>query len=210
MSTRLKKIKLGNATKGVDMGYYFHEIDGNEHPKLSLLWLLEYRCDVLKADNITLTGRDDYLLQLVRGKAKSKVWRSFAPSNVRALLTASNRHQQVLATASPTSPSRRRSNVHSRGACWLHGNPWGWCHRGCLEETMLGWMLWWNYKDRWGTSKSQLKGDLEVGFPNGWLPVLNPPHALGGWGTKGYVISSLHWDGGADECPASPIPPRAC
>ena len=58
----IKKIKLGNPTKGVDMAYYFHKIDGSEHPKLFLLWLLEYCRNVLKADNITLTGKVDCLL----------------------------------------------------------------------------------------------------------------------------------------------------
>ena len=56
--------------KGYD---YFHEIYGNKHPKLFLLWLLEYRRNILDADNITLTGKVDCLLQLVGGEAKSQV-----------------------------------------------------------------------------------------------------------------------------------------
>ena len=69
----IKKIKLGNSTKGVDMAYYFHKINGSEHPELFILWLLEYCRNVLKADTITLTGNVNCLLQLIRGEAKSKV-----------------------------------------------------------------------------------------------------------------------------------------
>ena len=87
----IKKIKPGDSTKGVDMAYYFHEIDGSEHPELFLLWLLEYRRNVLKADNITLTGKVDCLMQLVRGEAKSKVARSFESTDVRSALTAPER-----------------------------------------------------------------------------------------------------------------------
>ena len=51
----IKKIKLRDANQPVNMAHYFHKIVGNKHPKLFLLWLLEHRCIVLKADNITLT-----------------------------------------------------------------------------------------------------------------------------------------------------------
>ena len=87
----IKKIKLGNSTQGVDMAYYFNEIDGNKHPELFLLWLLEYCCNVLKADNITLNGKVDCLLQLVQGKGKSKVARSFELTDIQSTLTASER-----------------------------------------------------------------------------------------------------------------------
>ena len=58
-NAHIKKIKLSNAKKGVDMAYYyFHKINGNKHPELLLLlWLLEYRRNVLKADNVTITGK---------------------------------------------------------------------------------------------------------------------------------------------------------
>ena len=83
----IKKIKLGKSTKGVDMTYYFHKIDGSKHTKLFLLWLLEYWQNVLKMDNITLTGKVDCLLQqLVHSKAKPKVARSFESSDVRTTI----------------------------------------------------------------------------------------------------------------------------
>ena len=75
------------------MAYYFHKIDGSEHPELFLLWLLEYQRNVLKADNITLTGKVDCLLQLMQGmarqgKAKSKVARSIESLDIWTALTA--------------------------------------------------------------------------------------------------------------------------
>ena len=68
----VKKIKLSNTTNGVDMAYYFHKIDGSEHPELFLFWLLEYCWNVLDADKNIITGKVDCLLQLVQGEAKFK------------------------------------------------------------------------------------------------------------------------------------------
>ena len=51
-----------------------------------------------------------------------------------------------------------------------------------------------------------------MGFHYGWLlPVLHPPHALGGRRINGYGSSLLHRDGGTSHpgwCPTSPIPPQ--
>ena len=69
----IKKIALVDVQKGVDMVYYFHKLDGNEHPELFLLWLLDYHQNVIKADNITLTSKVDCLLKLVCREAMSKV-----------------------------------------------------------------------------------------------------------------------------------------
>ena len=71
------------------MAYSFHEIDINEHPELFLLWLLEYCRNVLKADNNTLTGKVDCLLQPVRREEESKIAQSFESSDPRTLLTVS-------------------------------------------------------------------------------------------------------------------------
>ena len=81
-------IKFGDSNKAVDMTYYFHKIEENEHLELFLLWLVEYRRKISKADNISLTGKVDYLLQHVQGKAKSKVVQSFETSDVCTQLTA--------------------------------------------------------------------------------------------------------------------------
>ena len=80
----VNEIKLGNTEKA----YHFNEIDENEHTQLFLLWLLEVRCNAMKADSITLTSKVDCLLQLVCSEAKSKVARSFKSSDVWTLLTA--------------------------------------------------------------------------------------------------------------------------
>ena len=117
MANHIKKIKLGDSTKGVDIAYYFHEIDGSKHPELFLPWLLEYRRNqVLKADAITLAGKVDCLLQLVCGEAKSKVVaRSFESSdNVRTLLTALEQLKRLFMSSRPM----------------------------CLVGTMLGEMPW--------------------------------------------------------------------
>ena len=77
----VKKIKLGEAKKGLDTVYYFHEIEGNKYPELLvLLWLL------LKADNITKSWLPPP--QLVRGEANPRLPEASKVSNIRTLLTA--------------------------------------------------------------------------------------------------------------------------
>ena len=40
-SKNTTKVKLGDTNTGLDMAYYFHELDRTEQPEMFLLWLTE-------------------------------------------------------------------------------------------------------------------------------------------------------------------------
>ena len=74
-SKNTTKVNLGDTNTGLDMAYYFHELDGTKQPEMFLLWLTTYCNNVLKATNVMTTAKIECIFQLLIGEAKSLVMR---------------------------------------------------------------------------------------------------------------------------------------